>query len=115
MRDRLEAKTYLHRGLHVIFEDEATREKIEFTHDGGIADYLVKIAAERGKPPIHPNVFAMAKDEPRVEVALQWTESTDEHVRSYVNGIPTRRAARTRPASSRAWSRRCATSSRPTA
>ena len=25
----------------------------------------------------------------RIELALQWTESTDEHVRSYVNGIPT--------------------------
>ena len=25
----------------------------------------------------------------RLEVALQWTESTDEHLRSYVNGIPT--------------------------
>ena len=27
VRDRLEAKTYLHRGLHVIFEDEATRRE----------------------------------------------------------------------------------------
>ena len=25
----------------------------------------------------------------RMELTLQWTESTDEHVRSYVNGIPT--------------------------
>ena len=25
----------------------------------------------------------------RLEVVLQWTESTDEHLRSYVNGIPT--------------------------
>ena len=25
----------------------------------------------------------------RLELALQWTEATDEHVRSYVNGIPT--------------------------
>ena len=25
----------------------------------------------------------------RLDLALQWTESTDEHVRSYVNGIPT--------------------------
>ena len=25
----------------------------------------------------------------RLDVALQWTQSTDEHVRSYVNGIPT--------------------------
>src|SRR5437868_6886319 len=89
VRDRLEAKTYLHRGLHIMFEDEATKEKIEFTHDGGIADYLIRIAAERGKPPIHPNAFTMAKDEPRLELALQWTESTEEHIRSYVNGIPT--------------------------
>jgi DNA gyrase subunit B/topoisomerase-4 subunit B len=89
VRDRLEAKTYLHRGLHIMFEDEASGEKVDFAHDGGISDYLVKIAAERGKPPIHPNVFAMTKDEPRVEIALQWTEATDEHIRSYVNGIPT--------------------------
>src|SRR5262249_23600161 len=25
----------------------------------------------------------------RLELAMQWTESTEEHVRSYVNGIPT--------------------------
>jgi DNA gyrase subunit B/topoisomerase-4 subunit B len=89
VRDRLEAKTYLHRGLHIVFHDEGTGEKVEFAHDGGIADYLVKIAAERGKPPIHPAIFSLTKDDPRVEIAMQWTEATDEHVRSYVNGIPT--------------------------
>ncbi len=89
VRDRLEAKTYLHRGLHVMFADEATGEKADFAHDGGINDYLVKIATERGKPPIHQNVFTMTKDDPRIEIALQWTEATDEHIRSYVNGIPT--------------------------
>ena len=26
---------------------------------------------------------------PRLDLVLQWTEATDEHVRSYVNGIPT--------------------------
>jgi DNA gyrase subunit B/topoisomerase-4 subunit B len=94
VRDRLEAKTYLHRGLHIVFHDETTGEKVEFTHDGGIADYLSKIAVERGKPPIHPNAFVFAKDDPRpgeskVEIALEWTEAVDEHIRSYVNGIPT--------------------------
>ena len=29
------------------------------------------------------------EDEPRLELALAWTEATDEHVRSFVNGIPT--------------------------
>jgi DNA gyrase/topoisomerase IV subunit B len=89
VRDRLEAKTYLHKGLHVIFHDEGSGEKIEYAHDGGIVDYLAKIANERGKPAIQPQAFAFTKDDPRVEIALEWTEATDEHVRSYVNGIPT--------------------------
>jgi DNA gyrase subunit B/topoisomerase-4 subunit B len=29
------------------------------------------------------------EDDFRIELTFQWTESTDEHVRSYVNGIPT--------------------------
>src|SRR5688572_22532951 len=34
--------------------------------------------------------FVLARESnPRLDVVLQWTESTDEHVRSYVNGIPT--------------------------
>jgi DNA gyrase/topoisomerase IV subunit B len=89
VRERLEAKTYLHKGLHVIFEDEATKEKLEYEHSGGITDFLIKIVADRGKPSIQPTVFELIKEEPRVELAMQWTESTDEHIRSYVNGIPT--------------------------
>ncbi len=89
VRDVLEAKTYLHRGLHVLFTDEATGEKVEFAHDGGIRDYLQKIVTERGKTPIHPAPFELSRDEPRVEIALWWTEATDEHIRSYVNGIQT--------------------------
>jgi DNA gyrase subunit B/topoisomerase-4 subunit B len=95
VRSRLEAKTYLHRGLHILFEDQASGEKIDFAHDGGIRDYLLKIVAERGKPAIAsaPGAsgaqFEMSKESPRVEIALTWTEATDEHIRSYVNGIPT--------------------------
>ncbi|HEY7956326.1 MAG TPA: DNA topoisomerase IV subunit B [Polyangia bacterium] len=89
VRDRLEAKTYLHKGLHVIFEDERSGEKLDFAHDGGIRDYLQKIVADRGKPQVQPVVFEVTREEPRVELALTWTESTEEHLRSYVNGIPT--------------------------
>ena len=46
----LEAKTYLHSGLHVIFERRGDRARSSsFSHDGGIADYLPKLVAERGK------------------------------------------------------------------
>ncbi len=92
VRERLEAKTYLHKGLHVFFEDEETKEKLEFSHDGGIADFLVKIVADRGKaitPPGATPFYLSRENGLKLEVALAWTEGTDEHVRSYVNGIPT--------------------------
>ena len=45
---------------------------------------------QRAAKPIHEAAFTYRKDgEERVEIAMQWTESTDEHVRSYCNGIPT--------------------------
>jgi DNA gyrase subunit B/topoisomerase-4 subunit B len=35
-------------------------------------------------------LFVLDRDSgPRLDLVLQWTESTDEHIRSYVNGIPT--------------------------
>jgi DNA gyrase/topoisomerase IV subunit B len=89
VRASLEAKTYLHKGLHVLFKDEATGEAIEYAHDGGIRDYLQKVVVERGKAAIHPNFVEVQKDQPRMELALVWTEATDEHIRSYVNGIQT--------------------------
>jgi DNA gyrase subunit B/topoisomerase-4 subunit B len=89
VREALEAKTYLHRGLHIFFEDEATGEKLDYTHDGGVRDYLLKIVNERGKAAVQPAPFEMQKDQPRMEVALIWTEATDEHLRSYANGIQT--------------------------
>src|SRR5262249_571591 len=43
VRDVLEAKTYLHKGLRLTFVDEQTGETVEFSHQGGIDDYLAKI------------------------------------------------------------------------
>ncbi len=88
--DRLEAKTYLHRGLKIIFVDEKTGERQEFEHPGGIVDFLDKLVTERGQPAVHAEAFtAESETGPRLEVALRWTEATDELIRSYANGIPT--------------------------
>ena len=88
--ERLEAKTYLHRGLKIIFVDEKTGERQEFEHPGGIVDFLEKLVVERGKPSVHGEAFtAEHEEEPRFEAALRWTEATDEMIRSYANGIPT--------------------------
>jgi DNA gyrase subunit B len=88
--ERLEAKTYLHRGLKILFVDEKSGERQEFEHPGGIVDFLEKLVAEQGEPSVHPDAFTAEYEEaPRLEVALRWTEGTGEVIRSYANGIPT--------------------------
>jgi DNA gyrase subunit B/topoisomerase-4 subunit B len=90
---RLEVSSYLHKGVKIVFEDESKGEKQTFQHSEGLADYLKKIMVERSATPIHDAPFSLERDDDdggaRVDLALQWTQSTDEHVRSYVNGIPT--------------------------
>ncbi len=90
IRFRLDSKTFLHRGLKITFKDEQAGTSEVLQHEGGIADYLTKVVTDRGKAPTVPVVFYLQRDEPiRVEVAMQWTDATDETIRSYVNGIPT--------------------------
>ncbi|RKG58673.1 type IIA DNA topoisomerase subunit B [Corallococcus sp. AB011P] len=94
VRERLEAKSYLHKGMTVVWKDETATPAVSetFKHDGGIAEYLTKVVSERQKPivPAGGTPFYFSRDnEVRLEVALAWTEATDEHIRSYVNGIPT--------------------------
>jgi len=90
IKARLEVASYLHKGLKVTFEDESAKEKIVYEHTEGIIDYQKKIIAERGAKPVHEAPFTLTKDDPmRLDLVLQWTEATDEHLRSYVNGIPT--------------------------
>jgi len=90
IRERLEVASYLHRGVKVTFEEEAQGRKETFQHDDGLVDYLRKIVGERSAKPVHEAPFVLEKDGVvKLELALQWTESTDEHLRSYVNGIPT--------------------------
>jgi len=90
IRERLEVVSYIHKGVKVTFENEAERTKAVFQHDEGLLDYLKKIVAERSAKPVHDSAFTLVREsEPRLDLVLQWTEATDEHVRSYVNGIPT--------------------------
>jgi DNA gyrase subunit B/topoisomerase-4 subunit B len=90
IKERLDVVSYLHKGLKVVFTDEAAKERLVFEHTDGIVDYLKKIVASRDAKPVHEALFAISRDEGmRIDLVLQWTEATDEHIRSYVNGIPT--------------------------
>jgi DNA gyrase subunit B len=90
IRERLEVASYLHKGVKVVFEDETTKTRVAFQHTEGLVDYQKKIVTERGAKPVHEAPFVLSRDEGlRLDLVLQWTEATDEHIRSYVNGIPT--------------------------
>ncbi len=89
VREVLEAKTYVHKGLKIVFQDhEGTRTTLE--HPRGIVDFLAKLVAQRGHSPVHAEPFTLERlGEGRMELALQWTESTDEVLKTYANGIST--------------------------
>ncbi len=92
IRQHLEDISHIHGGLKIIFVDELHQTREEFHHPEGIAGYLEKIIADDKRKAVHEPIFSIVKDEGkiRIEMVLKWTESTDEHIRSYVNGIRTR-------------------------
>jgi len=90
IKSHLEDMSFIHQGLTITFENEATKEKIEFNHPGGIKEFLGKLISDGQKPTVTEVPFYLLKEDgDKIEATLQWTESTDESFRSYVNGIRT--------------------------
>jgi DNA gyrase subunit B/topoisomerase-4 subunit B len=89
IRERLEARSYLHRGLTLVFENEVDKHTETFHHDRGIAEYIEHLIAAGGKQQVAEPFYAERKNGVVVECALAWTEATDERIYSFVNGIPT--------------------------
>jgi DNA gyrase subunit B/topoisomerase-4 subunit B len=90
IRERLEVASYLHKGLRIHFIDEPGQAKDTFHHADGIAEYLERLLTSRKSKPVHDKAFLLFKDgDARIEVALKWSEATEEYLGSFVNGIPT--------------------------
>ena len=90
IRERLEIASYLHKGLTVVFDDQSNGQKERFEHPEGLVEYARTLVAGRPHRAVHETPFTLFKENGvRAEMVLQWTEATDELVRSYVNGIPT--------------------------
>src|SRR5437588_7214239 len=90
IKAHLEDMSYIHSGLSITFKNEATKETFDLTHAGGIPEFLARLVTEGQKPAVTETPFTLARGNgEKMEVALQWTESTDEAIRSYVNGIRT--------------------------
>jgi DNA gyrase subunit B/topoisomerase-4 subunit B len=92
--ERLDVKTYLNKGLVIQFVNEKTNTTMEFRHDGGVVDFLAATNAVRQDVRVAEMPFLLEREDAdsglRCDIALAWTEATDEHLRSFVNTIPTR-------------------------
>jgi DNA gyrase subunit B len=90
IRARLEDMSYIHSGLRIHFKDEHGGHAYEFFNPGGLPAFLHKLVADGQKPAVTEIAFGATRDSgSKIEIALQWTESTEETYRSYVNGIRT--------------------------
>ncbi len=100
IRERCEVISYIHKGLKVMFVDEVNKERYSFDHEDGLTAFLKKLLTQHagtsgstpasGAKPVHEVPFTLTKENgTKIDLALQWTEATDEYVKSYVNGIPT--------------------------
>ena len=94
IKENLEVKTYLNGALRIVFKDEAAGERVEFHHEGGIAEYLDFLVQEQSTRRVHPDPFVLRQEELedglRAEICFVWTEAPKEKIVSFVNGIPTR-------------------------
>ncbi|MGE3803232.1 MAG: toprim domain-containing protein, partial [Gemmataceae bacterium] len=93
IRSHLEDMSYIHSGFKISFKNEVTGESFDLTHPGGLPEFLGRLVTEGQKAAVTELPFTFVhpggKGASKMEVALQWTEATDETIRSYVNGIRT--------------------------
>ncbi len=89
IRERLEVRSFLHRGLTLVFDDEAAGSSETFFHERGIAEYIEALVGRADERALAEPIYIERKDGFTVECALAWTEATAERILSYVNGIPT--------------------------
>lgn len=88
--ERLDVASFLHKGLKINFVNECDGTKQTFLHENGIQDYVLRLRDQRRAKGVHDASFLLERSgDVGIQVALLWTESTDEYVKSYVNGIPT--------------------------
>ena len=89
--ERLEVKSFLNKGLRITFKDEAAGSFQEFKHEGGVLDFLNETFKRRQSTPLPGAPFVLERSDGwRLELALHYTDNTEEHFRSFVNTIPTR-------------------------
>ena len=86
---RLRETAFLTKGLRIHFHDKKSGKNDEYYYEGGIQSYVQHL--NDSKNVLHDPPFYMdeTKDDTKVEVAVQYTDSYSENVLSFANNINT--------------------------
>ncbi len=88
LASRLRELAFLNKGLEISINDERTGNQDTFKYDGGIVSFVEFLNKNKNK--LHaPIYFEKEKNGTEVEIALQYNDSYNEAVFSFVNNINT--------------------------
>ena len=88
LKKQVKERAYLIKNIYFRIYHNQTKEKTAYYFDGGIISLIRDI--NRGKKTLHSAVYIHKQiDDKEVEVAIQYNDSINEHVYSFVNVINT--------------------------
>ena len=90
LKNRLKELAFLNKGLRIsLFDEREADKKDSFYYEGGLVEYVAMLNKNKG--PIHETIVNVEGEESdiKVEVALQYNESYNESIYSFVNNITT--------------------------
>ena len=89
---RLREMAFLNKGIRIILVDErlSSPKTVEFKFEGGLSEFVAYL--NKNKTVLHKDVVYIhgTRDDVEIEVGLQYNDSFNEAMFSYVNGINTR-------------------------
>ena len=90
LRTRLRELAFLNKGLRIsLYDDREVDKKDSFHYEGGLIEYVNML--NKNKNPLHETVIYIEGEEKdiKVEVALQYNETYNSSIYSFVNNITT--------------------------
>jgi len=93
---RLRELAFLNKGINIYLHDERNEDKddVHFCYKGGLLSFVAFL--NENKEPLFPDPISFHGEREgndgiiECEVAMQWNDSFNENIYSYVNNIPTR-------------------------
>ena len=90
LKNRLKELAFLNKGLRIsLYDERETDKKDSFHYEGGLVEYVQML--NKNKNPIHETIVDVEGEDSdiKVEVALQYNETYNASIYSFVNNITT--------------------------